>query len=148
MKQINSNNSILFHFYSVPSNATSEILQSAKELVGCPDEYNWCTTTPQIKLSQFIIGMVFLSIGYPFILVMTTTIYSKILGPKPQVRRISKWLIQRRRTSPLTFLGNHFDLVCLKSVLYHSYYLFQGKIFYMYLVIHVEILFTFACVFL
>ncbi|XP_057315275.1 major facilitator superfamily domain-containing protein 8-like isoform X2 [Hydractinia symbiolongicarpus] len=69
---------------TVPSNATSEILQSAKELVGCPEEYNWCTTTPQIKLPQFIIGMIFLSIGYPFILVMTTTIYSKILGPKPQ----------------------------------------------------------------
>ena len=65
-----------------------DILQptEAVELVGCPAEYGWCEKTPQMKLFQFISGMIFLSVGYPFILVITTTIYSKILGPRPQVR--------------------------------------------------------------
>ena len=52
---------------------------------GCPHEYLWCHDTPRIYLSQIIIGMVFLSIGYPFVMVVSTTLYSKILGPNPQV---------------------------------------------------------------
>ena len=77
---------ILFFFLSVSSvlNNTSVHLPTS-ELVGCPQEYGWCHKTPQIKLIQMIMGMVFLSVGYPFILVITTTIYSKILGPRPQV---------------------------------------------------------------
>ena len=55
------------------------------ELVGCPSEYDWCKTTPQIHISQLLLGMFFLSIGYPLVMVLTTSIYSKIIGPKPQV---------------------------------------------------------------
>ena len=55
------------------------------EPTGCPDTYAWCTYTPVVTLAQFMIGTLLICIGYPTCNVMTYTIYSKILGPKPQV---------------------------------------------------------------
>ena len=66
------------------ANSTKSDIGFSNEF-GCPHEYLWCHDTPRIYLSQIIIGMIFLSIGYPFVMVVSTTLYSKILGPNPQV---------------------------------------------------------------
>ena len=51
---------------------------------GCPLEYEWCLYTPIVKLYQFIIAFVLLVSAYSVANVMSFTIYSKLLGPKPQ----------------------------------------------------------------
>lgn len=61
-----------------PSNATVEP-------VGCPWDYSWCAYTPKIYLAQFFGGTLLIAIGYPTCNVMSYTLFSKILGPKPQV---------------------------------------------------------------
>ena len=54
------------------------------EAVGCPEVYKWCAYTPIVSFPQFLIGTLLIVIGYPTCNVMSYTLYSKILGPKPQ----------------------------------------------------------------
>ena len=58
-----------------------------KECVGCHLE--WCTEQPALNLVQFIVGVVILTLGHPFRIALTQSIYSKMLGPIPQVRHNS-----------------------------------------------------------
>lgn len=58
---------------------------SSQEAVGCPYYYDWCMNTPEVVLWQFLLGTFFIAIGYPICNVMSYSLYSKILGPKPQV---------------------------------------------------------------
>uniref|UniRef100_A0A4X2KLM8 Major facilitator superfamily domain containing 8 n=1 Tax=Vombatus ursinus TaxID=29139 RepID=A0A4X2KLM8_VOMUR len=51
---------------------------------GCPIEQSWCLYTPVIHLAQFLVAAVLIGLGYPTCNVMSYTLYSKILGPKPQ----------------------------------------------------------------
>ena len=74
-------------------NTTVEILDA----VGCPSEYTWCKNTPQIHLSQMLLGMFFLSVGYPLVLVLTTSIYSKIIGPHHQVSCVQCFIVFFRK---------------------------------------------------
>lgn len=53
--------------------------------VGCPIEQTWCMNTPAMNLGQFIAGYSFISLGYPVGVTLIQTIFSKILGPRPQV---------------------------------------------------------------
>lgn len=55
------------------------------EFIGCPSSQVWCTYTPEMTLSQFIIGYGMTVIGYPIGVTLIQTIFSKILGPRPQV---------------------------------------------------------------
>lgn len=57
------------------------------EAVGCPEVYKWCAYTPIVSFPQFLLGTFLIVIGYPTCNVMSYTLYSKILGPKPQVRK-------------------------------------------------------------
>ena len=66
-------------------------LTALVDYVGCPQEYSWCHDTPQMHLAQLVIGMLCLSVGYPLVLVLTTSIYSKIIGPRPQ-GLLQSWL--------------------------------------------------------
>lgn len=75
------------------SNITSEPL-------GCPSSQEWCTYTPVMMLSQFIIGYVLTAIGYPIGVTLIQTIFSKILGPRPQVSECRNW----RRSKNYIFL--------------------------------------------
>ncbi len=67
--------------------------------VDCTDEdsgpplcyHRWCEYTPAITIYQFFGGCVIGFVGYPFCLASTQAIYSKALGPRPQVR-ISNWV--------------------------------------------------------
>ncbi|KAM3857633.1 major facilitator superfamily domain-containing protein 8 [Diretmus argenteus] len=57
---------------------------SSLEPTGCPPEQTWCQYTPAINLAQYITSDVLIGVGYPTCNVMSYTLYSKILGPKPQ----------------------------------------------------------------
>lgn len=55
------------------------------ELVGCPvKEQPWCATTPALTLTQFLLGYFMTCVGYPIGVTLIQTIFSKILGPRPQ----------------------------------------------------------------
>ncbi|KAJ8382452.1 hypothetical protein SKAU_G00032300 [Synaphobranchus kaupii] len=57
---------------------------SSQESTGCPAEQTWCQFTPAIQLGQYITSNFLIGVGYPACNVMSYTLYSKILGPKPQ----------------------------------------------------------------
>uniref|UniRef100_A0A3Q4ML72 Major facilitator superfamily domain containing 8 n=1 Tax=Neolamprologus brichardi TaxID=32507 RepID=A0A3Q4ML72_NEOBR len=57
---------------------------STVEPTGCPIEQTWCQYTPAIHIAQFFSADFLIGVGYPACNVMSYTLYSKILGPKPQ----------------------------------------------------------------
>uniref|UniRef100_A0A8C0HHC3 Major facilitator superfamily domain containing 8 n=1 Tax=Chelonoidis abingdonii TaxID=106734 RepID=A0A8C0HHC3_CHEAB len=61
----------------LPSNHTAEP-------TGCSVVQPWCLYTPLIHLAQYITSDILIGLGYPVCNVMSYTLYSKILGPKPQ----------------------------------------------------------------
>ena len=63
----------------MPKNGTDETP------TGCPFNYEWCYNTPIIQIYQFIIGFTVLSCAYSVSNVMSFAIFSKLLGPRPQV---------------------------------------------------------------
>ncbi|RMB99544.1 hypothetical protein DUI87_23797 [Hirundo rustica rustica] len=82
---------------SIPRTAPSEMLvpfwslpdlqlpsNHTVEPVGCPVTQSWCLNTPMIYLAQYISSDVLIGLGYPVCNVMSYTLYSKVLGPKPQ----------------------------------------------------------------
>lgn len=79
---------------AIPSNWTHLLVQNAtalnataisdKELVGCPVSQQWCLTTPALTMTQFLLGYLMTCIGYPIGVTLIQTIFSKILGPRPQ----------------------------------------------------------------
>ncbi|XP_040822961.1 major facilitator superfamily domain-containing protein 8 isoform X7 [Ochotona curzoniae] len=81
------------HNNSIPNTTFGEIIiglwKSPREdhsegPTGCPIEQAWCLYTPVIHLAQFLVSALLIGIGYPACNVMSYTLYSKILGPKPQ----------------------------------------------------------------
>ncbi|XP_066576267.1 major facilitator superfamily domain-containing protein 8 isoform X2 [Amia ocellicauda] len=75
------------HMTSLPSGfkaALPAISNSSTEPTGCPSDQTWCLYTPVIHLEQYITSDILIGIGYPVCNVMSYTLYSKILGPKPQ----------------------------------------------------------------
>lgn len=57
---------------------------STVEPTGCPLDQTWCQFTPAIHLGQYLTSDILIGVGYPACNVMSYTLYSKILGPKPQ----------------------------------------------------------------
>ncbi|XP_033126474.1 major facilitator superfamily domain-containing protein 8-like [Anneissia japonica] len=51
---------------------------------GCPWRYNWCNDTPNMILPFFYLAMSMFAIGYSISQVILYTMYTKILGPRPQ----------------------------------------------------------------
>ncbi|XP_033326058.1 CLN7/MFS domain-containing 8 [Megalopta genalis] len=69
--------------YELPSdNGTTNV--NATEVLGCPSSQKWCLYTPQLTVTQFLIGYGFTTIGYPLGVTLIQTIFSKVLGPRPQ----------------------------------------------------------------
>ena len=56
-------------------------------LIGCP--YDWCYEIPKLSVVQFMIGYVFCLLGYPFCMALCGSLFSKALGPIPQVSSMS-----------------------------------------------------------
>ncbi|XP_012265280.2 major facilitator superfamily domain-containing protein 8 isoform X2 [Athalia rosae] len=54
------------------------------DILGCPSIQTWCFDTPRMTLTQFLIGYGLTTIGYPIGVTLIQTIFSKILGPRPQ----------------------------------------------------------------
>ncbi|XP_068136078.1 major facilitator superfamily domain-containing protein 8 [Hyperolius riggenbachi] len=54
------------------------------EPTGCPATQSWCFYTPVIHLAQYLTSDILIGLGYPVCNVMSYTLYSKIIGPKPQ----------------------------------------------------------------
>jgi hypothetical protein len=55
------------------------------EIVGCPSVQRWCYYIPAMTVTQFLLGYAFISVGYPIGVTLIQTIFSKVLGPRPQV---------------------------------------------------------------
>lgn len=72
----------MFQYFVAYNNITQDV--NGTEIVGCPSTQEWCLYTPQITITQFYIGYAFTSIGYPLGVTLIQTIFSKILGPRPQ----------------------------------------------------------------
>jgi len=51
---------------------------------GCPAEQEWCFNIPALTPTMVVIGFVFGAIGYPYCVTIPQTLYSKVLGPRPQ----------------------------------------------------------------
>ncbi|KAG7324796.1 hypothetical protein KOW79_011112 [Hemibagrus wyckioides] len=69
---------------SMPALSHSPVSNSSVEPTGCPSDQTWCQFTPAIHLAQYLISDILIGVGYPACNVMSYTLYSKILGPKPQ----------------------------------------------------------------
>ena len=52
---------------------------------GCP--FDWCSEIPKIHVEQFMVGYVFALLGYPFCVALCGALFSKVLGPIPQVSK-------------------------------------------------------------
>lgn len=55
------------------------------EYVGCPSTQEWCNYTPVLTLTQFLLGYFLTVLGYPIGVTLIQTIFSKLLGSRPQV---------------------------------------------------------------
>ncbi|XP_063989056.1 major facilitator superfamily domain-containing protein 8 [Diachasmimorpha longicaudata] len=64
------------------TNTTTTV--NGTEIVGCPATQEWCRYTPMMTPVQYMIGYGFTTIGYPIGVTLSQTIFSKILGPRPQ----------------------------------------------------------------
>ncbi|XP_007908879.1 major facilitator superfamily domain-containing protein 8 isoform X1 [Callorhinchus milii] len=64
--------------------ALRSTVNSPSESVGCPIQQLWCQYIPVIHLAQYILSAILVGMGYPVCHVMAYTLYSKILGSKPQ----------------------------------------------------------------
>ncbi|KAF5898163.1 major facilitator superfamily domain-containing protein 8 isoform X1, partial [Clarias magur] len=69
---------------SMPALVRSSVSNSTVEPTGCPSDQIWCQFTPAIHLAQYLTSDILIGVGYPACNVMSYTLYSKILGPKPQ----------------------------------------------------------------
>lgn len=57
---------------------------------GCPvDKQPWCCETAAIHPEQLIVGYLFIFTGVPLAIMMCSVIFSKVLGPYPQVSTFS-----------------------------------------------------------
>lgn len=54
------------------------------EDTGCPPEQEWCLYTPIIEIPQLVVAGIFTLCGYPVAFSLTSALFSKVLGPKPQ----------------------------------------------------------------
>ncbi|XP_068611949.1 major facilitator superfamily domain-containing protein 8 [Brachionichthys hirsutus] len=133
---------------SFPSPTRGNAMSSngSSEPTGCPPEQTWCQYTPAIRLAQYVSGAFLIGVGYPACNVMSYTLYSKILGPRPQGVYMG-WLTASgsgaRTLGPVfvsqvyTILGPRwaFSLICvmvvgaiaLLSCLYHRLIAFSVR---------------------
>lgn len=55
------------------------------EFLGCPSDQEWCSYIHAMTVTQFMLGYVLTVFGYPTGVTLVQTIFSKLLGPRPQV---------------------------------------------------------------
>ena len=85
-------------------------------LIGC--NYEWCSEIPKVTLAQFLVGYVFATVGYPFCMGLTGALFSKVLGPIPQVSFSGVYLLSWKvLQKSLLGLGDQVDR-CLRHSLF------------------------------
>ena len=100
-KQVKIEVFILFFFFSKVFLFLSDVTYIR---LGC--RYEWCKSVPQLTLIQFYITYVITICSYPFVIVITAAIFSKILGNRPQVcTKITAQLIIRKSFKSEFFQG-------------------------------------------
>ncbi|KAL1138471.1 hypothetical protein AAG570_008534 [Ranatra chinensis] len=57
---------------------------SGTSSLGCPVSQEWCSYTPAMTIKQFLVGFALISFGYPIGITLIQTVFSKVLGPRPQ----------------------------------------------------------------
>lgn len=69
----------------LPQNVTVDSHSSPGiELVGCSISQEWCRTTPALPMAQYLMGYALMAFGFPITFTLLQTIYSKVLGCRPQ----------------------------------------------------------------
>ena len=72
----------------VLNNHTGRPLDNSTSKVGCNyHKQSWCLDQPKIYLFQYVVGLYILTPGYCASSLICYTMFSKILGPRPQVGR-------------------------------------------------------------
>ena len=56
----------------------AKLVVSSHSNSGC--RYEWCPNIPRITVVQFMVGFVLGTVGYPFCLTLSASIFSKIIG--------------------------------------------------------------------
>lgn len=87
-------------------------------VLGCPIVQTWCEYTPALTVMQLCIAYVCASIGYPLGVTLIQTIFSKILGPRPQVIIIYQLFYLKHRALSLLYLLIFF--LTAKLILHYS----------------------------
>ncbi|CAG9769661.1 unnamed protein product [Ceutorhynchus assimilis] len=59
-------------------------LDCGDDLLGCPSSQEWCNEVPAITYTQFIFCYVLTVLGYPIGITLIQTLFSKLLGSRPQ----------------------------------------------------------------
>lgn len=78
--------SILYFTVGLNNSTTGESLVNGTSKLGCDyHKQSWCFDQPKIYLFQYIIGLYTLTLGYCASSLICYTMFSKILGPWPQV---------------------------------------------------------------
>lgn len=57
---------------------------------GCPEAQTWCFELPALTPVTVAIGYAICTLGFPCCMVLCQTIFSKMLGPRPQVSLVFK----------------------------------------------------------
>lgn len=70
--------------FTYPNGTEGMYLENDPKVLGCPISQEWCKTTPVMGIGAFVLGYLFTSVGYPIGLTLIQTIFSKVLGPRPQ----------------------------------------------------------------
>ncbi|KAL3276812.1 hypothetical protein HHI36_012174 [Cryptolaemus montrouzieri] len=70
-------------------NKTEDLIKSATfncgdDLVGCPSTQTWCAELPALTITNFVIGLLLTTFGYPLGITLIQTLVSKHLGTRPQ----------------------------------------------------------------
>lgn len=79
-------------YLDLNTNNTKEIsymtLNCGEDLVGCPSTQEWCQTVPAVTYIQFIFCYALTILGYPIGVTLIQTLFSKLLGSRPQVSQL------------------------------------------------------------
>ena len=112
--------SVLFpgHMIQNVTNIGNSSISSSTSDVGCPVNYSWCSTTPQLSLGQFIAASFLFPFGHSTVLGILTSLYSKIRGPSAQV---SPYCLERRHLLYVTLEHNVGCLLLLGGVRYNRF---------------------------
>lgn len=90
----------------------SMTLNCGEDLLGCPSSQEWCSYTPQMTLTQFIVGYLLTAFGYPVGVTLIQTIFSKILGSRPQVSFLC-WINYKIVVVHSLFFNDNKLITCL-----------------------------------